>query len=161
MNYFEFFQIPVSFYPDKGKLRIAYIQNSKKLHPDVYEGEEEEEAMALTALNNKAYTTLSNLDKTVNYILDELYPSETKQQLPPEFLMEMMDTNEALMEAKMMEDQDKLDQIKVDVSAIDEGLFGEMETLMKQFQEGEINLIEKIRTIHLKRNYLKRLVSQL
>ena len=39
MNYFEFYDIPVSFKIDKSVLKKKYLVKSKKFHPDFYTNE--------------------------------------------------------------------------------------------------------------------------
>ena len=50
MNYFEFFEIPIQFYPDLALVNQIYKKNIKANHPDLNEGELNSEN--LTALNN-------------------------------------------------------------------------------------------------------------
>ena len=62
MNYFEFYNIPVSFNVDKSALKRTFYANSKKSHPDFYTLESEEkqlEVLELSTLNNKAYKSRS------------------------------------------------------------------------------------------------------
>ena len=85
MSYFDFFKIPISFYPDLALVRKRYLENSRNSHPDIAQGEDEMKYMEFTALNNKAYTTLKSEEKRIDYILNELYPSEKKIVLSPDF----------------------------------------------------------------------------
>lgn len=103
MNYFEFYQIPISFKVEKAKLKKTFYLNSKKYHPDYFTLEDEEkqtEILELSTLNNKAFQTLSDFDKRMKYVLDlkGVLEVEGKNQIPQSFLMEMMEINEQLME---------------------------------------------------------------
>ena len=110
MNYFEFFGLPVSFRVDESALRRQYLQNSKKYHPDFHtlsSESEQAEMLERSTLNNDAFKTLSDFDLRIRYILELkglLAPSggkkeeDTQPSLTQEFLMEMMDINESLME---------------------------------------------------------------
>ena len=117
MNYFEFFEIPISFKVDEAALKRIFYANSKKYHPDFYTLESEEkqaEILELSTLNNQAYKTLSDFDKRMKYILDlkEILAEEGQNQLPQSFLMEMMDINEVLMELEFDFDTQKFEQAR-------------------------------------------------
>src|SRR5579883_1551452 len=72
MNYFEFYNIPESFDPDQAELKRTFYSLSKQYHPDFHANEDEakqQEILELSTLNNKAYQTLSDPDKRLEYIL--------------------------------------------------------------------------------------------
>ena len=103
MNYFELFEIPVSIKIDKSTLAQKYFDIQKKYHPDFFaQGTEAEQADALeqSSAANKALKIFKNEDETIKYVLQlkGLLEEEEKYQLPPEFLMEMMELNEELSE---------------------------------------------------------------
>jgi len=103
MNYFEFYEIPVSFGVDAEGLRKRFYALSKQYHPDFYTLESEEkqaEILQLSTLNNEAYKTLRDEDQRMKYVLalQGVLGEEGSNKLPPAFLMEMMELNEGLME---------------------------------------------------------------
>lgn len=102
-NYFELYQLPVSFHPDAAKVKARFYELSRQYHPDRFTqagNTQMLEALTMAALNNKAYKTLSNADATMAYVLKmhDVLKDEEKYNLPPAFLMEMMDINEAVTE---------------------------------------------------------------
>jgi molecular chaperone HscB len=115
-NYFELYDLPVSFHPDEKKIREKYYELSRNYHPDQFESVKEEsvkeEAFALSTLNNKAYHALSNFKRRVAYILEleGLLTPGDKFVLPPDFLSEMMDLNEQLAELQMGDGGEELIQ---------------------------------------------------
>jgi molecular chaperone HscB len=103
MNYFELFDIPEALLVDKSQLARRYFDLQKKYHPDFYTGATEAEKAAVlekSAQINKAFKTFQNTDATIQYVLQlkGLVEDEEKYALPPDFLMEMMELNEALSE---------------------------------------------------------------
>jgi molecular chaperone HscB len=75
MNYFEFYHLPIRFQIDAAALKKSFYSNSRKYHPDFYTSESAEkqaEVLQLSTLNNKAYKTLSDFDKRMEYVLQLL-----------------------------------------------------------------------------------------
>lgn len=150
MNYFEFYGIKESFTPDVALLKKKFYELSKAYHPDFYANESEEkqqEILELSTLNNKAWQTLSDPYKTLEYILKEhdLLNEGAKPQLPADFLMEMMDINERLMEVDTPEDLAKLnaevfaveDEIKLKLKKAEQG-YAQLNDTAKEERLNEI-----------------------
>src|SRR5580698_11503061 len=121
INFFEFYGIPESFHPDVAHLKKEFYKLSKQYHPDFYANEADEkqqEILELSTINNKAWQTLSNPAKRLEYILrqHELLVDGAKPQLPSDFLMEMMDINERLME---VDDAEQLGHLTAEILAIE------------------------------------------
>ena len=101
MNYFELFDIPVSIQLDSKWLTTQYVALQKKFHPDFFGQasiEEQSEVMEKSAAINKAFKIFQKEEETIKYILQlkGLLQEEEKYQLPPDFLMEVMELNESL-----------------------------------------------------------------
>lgn len=131
INFFEFYGIPESFHPDTALLKRKFYELSKAYHPDFYANESDEkqqEILELSTINNKAYQTLSDPAKRLEYILrqHELLVDGAKPALPSGFLMEMMDINERLME---IEDQEQWASVNEEVMAIDEDISRQIDKL--------------------------------
>jgi molecular chaperone HscB len=100
-NYFALFDLPMSFCPDVASVKSQFYKLSKQYHPDrVAQTDEAAKADVLhkAALINDAYKTLSDPDKTMAYVLrmHHLLEDEEKYNLPPDFLMDMMELNESV-----------------------------------------------------------------
>lgn len=168
MNYFELFDIPVGFTIDSAALKQQYYALSRKFHPDFSTQEnewEQAEMLEKSALLNKAYKMLSDPDATIGYILQEkgLLDAEKQQALPPAFLMEMMEVNEALADAEMDENHAAIDKIA-----------GEIEDIKKELHESakedlscdptapaSEKALLRIRDYYLKKKYTQRILERI
>ena len=105
MNYFEIFGIPIQLKVDKTELPKKFFELNRKFHPDFYANatpSEQHKALEITASLNKAFKTFQNEDDTIKYVLQlkGLLEEEEKYQLPPDFLMEVLEINEQLMDTE-------------------------------------------------------------
>jgi len=166
-DYFDFFKIPRSFTIDKKALRKKYISNSRAYHPDFFtleEGAKQEEVLKLSTLNNEGYKTLSDDRKRMQYLLtlNDMFPEEGKAQVPQEFLMEMMDVNEQLMEAQMVEDAGLISQINAELEALKASFQVNAQEAMDMWDKNsKTSTLEEIRDTYLKQQYLRRLQDRL
>ena len=169
MNYFDFYELPVSFKPDLNLVKSKFYALSKKFHPDFYANESEEkqqEVLDLSTLNNKAYQTLSNKNKTLKYVLElkGIVQAEESYQLPQSFLMDMMDVNEALMDLEFEPDTEKLAQVNADVILIEKQLDEELEKFITDFDNApneSDNLLSEIKDIFYRQKYIARIREKL
>lgn len=162
-NYFAFYGIEPAFFPDEKRIKQKYYEFSKQYHPDFYTGEDDSkqaEMLALSSLNNKAYTTLSNKNKRIAYILSLFFPSgETMEKImDTEFLMEMMDWNEKLAEAQMDHDEKALAGFSQDCDQMIQDMENTILPDMEAFDKGqrEPEILERIRDYYFKQKYLLR-----
>ena len=167
INYFDFYAIPESFNPDAASLKKKFYELSKEYHPDFYanEGDEkQQEILELSTINNKAYQTLSDPNKRLEYILREhnLVEDGAKPQLPGDFLMEMMDINERLME---VDDEDELANLTNEVLAIEGDLNDELSTLTAGYEQlddkAKESKLNDIANIYFRQKYLLRIKESL
>ncbi len=124
MNYFELFEMPISLTVDKKYSQEKYFELQKKYHPDFFSNENEEEQDAVlekSSMINKAYKLFQNENETMKYVLQlkNLLEDEEKYQLPPEFLAEMMELNESLMDV----DDSSLEEAQTKISQLEKHLY--------------------------------------
>jgi molecular chaperone HscB len=170
MNYFEFYDLPLSFNPDAVLVKLKFYELSRKYHPDFYVNysqEKQDEVLELSTLNNKAYQVLSDPQKRLHYILElkGLLVEGENYALPQEFLMEMMEANEVLMDLQLNPDASRLEEVKGDVLSIEEGINAELERLTVLFDTlaggaQEITL-SSIKDLCYRKKYLHRINDSL
>lgn len=168
MNYFEFYEIPVQFHPDQDEIKKKFYVMSKKYHPDFYIGqpsEKQEEMLELSTLNNKAFQVLRNDQQRLHYLLTlkgQLTEGE-HYTLPPAFLMEMMDINEAIMELEFEADAAKQAGIIAEVQTIETALNAELNRLTLLFDKGNSGkeVLTAIKDIYYRKKYIDRIKENL
>lgn len=168
MNYFDFYNIPISFMPNKKALKRTFYANSKKYHPDFYTLETEEkqaEILELSTLNNEAYKTLSDFDQRMKYILDikSVLAEEGKNKVPNDFLMEMMDINEELMELQFDFDEKKLQQVQTALKEQEQTQYQSIAAILENYNDENVSDREllAIKNFYLKKRYLLRIKNNL
>jgi len=157
MNYFELFEMPVTLEIDPGKLAKKYFELQKKYHPDFYTQAseyEQEEALEISSQLNKALKVFKDRDETIKYVLQlkGLLEEEEKYQLPPDFLLEMMELNEELS-----------DDSAARIASIEKELYSEIASIIENYNDERINEpeLQKLKAYYYKKKYLKRILDRL
>ena len=163
MNYFEFYNIQETFTPNQKLVKQKFYELSRTYHPDFFVNESEEkqkEILELSTFNNKAYQTLSNPDKLTEYLLSlkgEINENE-KYALPEDFLLEMMDVNEALMELDVEPNLASISAIKEQVNAVESNLLMQQKVLSDNYNTtNDASILKDIKDIYYRKKYLLRI----
>ena len=166
MNYFELFEIPETLSPDVSTIKNRFYELSRKYHPDFYtQSSEKEQADILekAALLNKAYKVFQNKDALIKYVLIEkgLLVEEEKYALPPEFLMEVMEHNEALMEAKMIIDNSAIDKVKADIQKLQFDIYDPVKSIIDNYTQQKTTTEDllKVKQYYFQKKYLDRILA--
>ena len=157
MNYFELFELPISFKIDRSKLAQKYFELQKKYHPDFFAKgteHEQEQALEISSQLNKALKIFKHPDQTIKYVLQlkELLEEEEKYQLPPAFLMEMMELNEELS-------ADSAKQIQ----ELETALYHEVAPIIENYNDATVTTaaLLKLKEYYFKKKYLQRILDRL
>lgn len=168
MEYFEFYGLTPKLGVDTADLKRRFYQKSRELHPDFHSMEDEEtqaKTMDLAAFNNKAYHTLRDPSKRIQYVLQQknLLAEEGENKLPQAFLMEMMDLNEALMDVKMDPTPEGTASVKDQIAQLRDELDGSIASLfdLEQLEDLSADDWSALHDHHLKTKYLERLEENL
>jgi len=166
MTYFELFNIPISLLVDASSIKKRFYELSRKYHPDFFSNasnEEQDEALEMSALLNKVLKVLSNPDETIKYVLQlkGLLEEEEKYQLPNDFLMDVMDINEQLMDAKMDENEEQLQASKLQIAYLQTEIYEPVKNIVEHYQEGVTSEKEllQVKKYYFQKKYLDRMLS--
>ncbi|MEL7219948.1 MAG: iron-sulfur cluster co-chaperone HscB C-terminal domain-containing protein [Bacteroidota bacterium] len=167
-NYFDFFGLPPSPTLDVTELRKIFLANSKKYHPDFYTLESDEkqaEILELSTLNNQAYKVLKDEDQRLKHLLEVkgVLAEEGQNAVPQDFLMEMMDINEGLMELEFESDTSKVEEVKTAVRALESKMLAEVQTIIDNYSDqlASPEELNSLKDYYLKKRYLLRIHKNL
>ena len=154
MNYFDFYGLPIKFNLNEQELKSKYFTLLKSNHPDFFVNDPEKykESLINSSLNNEAYKCLSDFYSRANHILS-LSGLTLEDKLPSDFLMEMMDINEALDEVQRQPDSYKLKSLGNEILEINDFLEIELKALA-EISDG-CNTLEEMPLKKVKENLLK------
>lgn len=165
LSYFTLFEIPVQLQVKKDGLATKYFSLSRKYHPDYFANESEDkknEALEKSAILNKAYKTFQNTDATIKYVLAEkgLLVEEEKFELPPDFLMEVMDINEALMDA---DDGGNKESILQQIDLLEKEIQNPVDDIINNYQEGVTTTEQllQVKEYYYKKKYIERIRKEI
>lgn len=160
MNYFEFYGIQPGLLIDLKELKRKFLESSRLYHPDHFVLETDSSqahAEDQSALNNKAYKTLSDQDLRIKYVLElkGWLKEEEVLTLDPEFLMEMMDINDLIVEDP--------GQAKVTLNRIEQELMEGIRPTFESFdfEQAADTTMKDIKEYYYKRRYILRLMDNL
>jgi molecular chaperone HscB len=164
-NYFDLFEMPVKLVVDKREAHRRFIELSRKYHPDYFAQENEEmqaEMLEVSADLTKGLKIFQKPDETIKYVLQlkGLLEEEEKYALPPAFLMEMMEVNEALME---VDDEAGKAGIEKQIDNLQNDIYEPVKGIVEGYQEGDTTEEEllQVKAYYYKKKYLDRIRQQL
>ncbi len=168
MNYFELFEIPIQLQVDVSGLSKRFFELSKKHHPDYFINgteDEQQEALEISSQLNKAYKTFQKKDLTIKYVLQlkGLLEEEEKYQLPPDFLMEVLEINEVLMDMQLSEDTDADESLITRINLLQNEIYEPVKEIIENYNEllhSEKELLQ-VKEYYFKKKYLDRIAQQL
>jgi molecular chaperone HscB len=170
-DFFAFYGLPESFLLDAAALKAKYYQLSRELHPDFHAQDTpaaQAEALRLSTLNTDAYRTLQDPDRRMAYLLGRhglLEEGSAQNQLPGDFLMEVMELNEQLMELEFEADAEATAKLEAEVTALADTLDAGIQPVLAGYAQLPPDhrpaALGQIKTYYLKKRYLLRLRQQL
>ncbi len=164
IDYFSILQIPLSFRPDLDQLKKQYYKLSREFHPDHFTMQDEttQEAALSTSVNiNVAYKVLSDEQARLSYLLHflKILNDNEHEILPQEFLMEIMEINEAVFDLEMDYDEDKRNSTIADIENKKSEIEADLNIGINMFenQEDRDRALQIIKENFLKMKYMLRI----
>ena len=160
MNYFELFGMKEAPVADKAALALKYFELQKKFHPDFYTNENEaaqENATLQSAAINRGFNIFRDEDKTLEYYLQlkGIITPDEKYNLPPDFLMEMMELNESF-------DAAHKETLRETVMDYEKGLIEEVGSLLNADRTTVYSPdeLQQLKSYFYRKKYLKRILER-
>ncbi len=168
-NYFAHFGLTPKFDINVTDLRTAFITKSKEFHPDYHSQSAEEiqdQMLELSTLNNTAFKTLSDQRTRIKHILElfNCMPGEGEAKVPNDFLLQMMEINEEIMELGFEEERASKKQMFLQqVTSIMDQEANDVLTWMTAWDNGDKSdkPLQEVLSYYLKDKYLQRIKDQL
>lgn len=129
----------------------------KQFHPDFFtQASEDEQADALekSSMLNTALKTLKNEDETLKYILlqKNCLQEDEKYQLPPTFLMDVMELNEDLNKETTQK-----------IEAFESTLYVEVKDIVENYNNETVTPVQlaSLKEYYYKKKYLQRILERI
>ncbi len=158
MNYYELFNLPMLPMVDPSQLARKYFELQKKYHPDFFSQEDsaqKESAEEMSAAINMAFNIFKNKQQSIEYFLKQqgVIHEDQSHQLPPDFLMEMMELNESI-------EEDAAGAI-VSATAYSESLDAMIDPILVKQQTCTPQELALLQEYYYKKKYLQRILDRL
>ncbi len=160
MTHFEFYGLRPTYVLDELLLKKKFLEYSRLYHPDHFvlaDNEAQAEADDISALNNRAFKTLSDTDSRLKYLLElkGVIQDEEVYTLSQDFLMDMLDLND------LVETDPQAAQIELD--RIEQSLAQEIRPLLLSLdmEHSDLALFTELKDYHYKKRYVLRIRENL
>ena len=168
-NYFEFYGIPLTLSVNVAEVRRIFLENSRKYHPDFHtlsSDDTQNQSLELSTLNNEVFNTLTNPDKLLQYVLKIkglLTEEGNEGKLSPDFLMEMMEINEKIMELEFDPTTALFNAALEAVKGLETSLEASIGNVLTEWTEdsGKASELVAAKDYFLKKRYLLRVKENL
>ena len=121
------------------------------------------EMLEKSSMINNGFKVFQNADETIKYVLQlkGLLEEEEKYELPPDFLMEVLEINEELME--LGENKSLLPNIELRITELQGEIYEPVKEIVEHYQEGATSEKEllQVKGYYYKKKYLDRIRKQL
>jgi molecular chaperone HscB len=168
-DYYTFFGVAPSFQPDPQAIKQAFLEHSQELHPDRYTlatPAEQEQALIWSAFNNQAYATLSHPIDSIAYLLKLKGYLEEEGKAPApsqDFLMQVMDYQEAIMELEFEPSPEQAAAIKAALQELETSLYTSVKSYLQASDAEQLptSAWEQVKNFFHKLRYLLRMKENL
>jgi len=163
MDYYKLYELTPSPIADKVLVKKKYLQLSREHHPDFADNTDEnskEAALNISSQVNKAYKIFSDPALSIQYFLQYkgVITEDEKYSLPNDFLMDMMDLNEMLEDAKADNNNEELISVKQRIEGVEQEMNQDMEELIAHdVMDGKE--LQQLKSYYYKIKYIHRILE--
>lgn len=162
MNYFELFDLPVSFQVDYNLLKKKYDELSRNVSDD-----------SLTAVGtpgsanklNTGFKLLQDQDRTIEYVLQlkGLSNHVDAPELDPQFMMEVMDINEELVELGLDENREQLMNVEQKANRLMLKIYEDVAPIIANYKEDTATEEEllQVKGYYVQKKYLQSILDKI
>jgi molecular chaperone HscB len=152
VDYFKLLEMPLSFRPDLAELKRQYYMLIRSYHPDHFADMDDQGSQSSEI--NIAYKVLSDDQARWSYLLHFLgvLKDGEHEVLSQEFLMEIMEINEAIFDLETDFDEDKRNETLKEVEVMKADLIAALNKGIDLF-ENQVDKEDALKII--KENFLK------
>ncbi len=149
-THFDVLGVPRAFHLDDKDLESRYLEQSKKWHPDRFAKatpKERLEALTRTTELNDAYKILKDKRKRAEYLLKVEGLDVGKEKgmaVDPDLLMEVLELNEQLAEARAAGDVKRVEQLSAGVKRDHEQAWQKADEGFTAYEAGDRSLLQEI-----------------
>lgn len=168
MNYFQLYELPVSFYIDISILKERYDTLRQQFQPVSAVDVELEELRVMeekALLVEKGYEVFKSLDNTIVYVLaiKELLPDGENYELSEQFKMEVHDITEELAELEMDENQEQLMNVEQKVHTLMINNYEDVAAIIESYKEdtGTEEALLQVKDFYHQKKYLERILDRI
>lgn len=160
-DYFQLYEMKPTLNPDTAALRSKFYALSRQYHPDRATGDDQLALLTMASQVNEGYRVLGDKDALLGYVLRRAGVVEDNEQykLPPDFLMDMIDLNEAVADASA--DPGMAAGARRELQAALDAWESGFGPLRDRFNEGDNDaaLLAKLKDFYYRKKYLERVVG--
>ena len=163
MDYYKLYELTPAPIADKVLVKKKYLQLSREHHPDFVDNTDEnskEVALNISSQVNKAYKIFADPALSIQYFLQYkgVIAEEEKYALPNDFLMDMMDLNEMIEDAKATNNEEELQAAKQKIEGVEQDMKEEMQQLISN-QVMEDAHLHELKEYYYKIKYIHRILD--
>jgi molecular chaperone HscB len=167
MNYFELFDLPLSFVLDETVVKNRYDELIDKYRPDPEKADfsvPQHITEDKISLVEDAYLVFSNPDETIAYLLElKKFVPDTHYGFSPQFMMEVKDINEELMELELDEKQEQLIEVEQKVNTLMIKIYEDIAPVIESYEEdtnSEETLLQ-VKDFYYQKKYLQGILDRI
>ena len=166
MNYFELYGIPVSFNIDQQHLKNIFYELIGQNDADLDATKQHEYSVSERSSEiKKAFQIFQDQDETIKYVLQlkSLLIEEEKYEPDPQFLMEVMDINEELVELEMDEHREQLMNVEQKATHLMLKIYDDVAQVIENYKEDTYTEEEllQVKDYYHQKKYLKRILDRI